>query len=63
MCGDRQKRERKFEWIRDRNGDPKKMQNGSYVMQNDDGACYVFDVETIDRVKALLNEIREFENG
>lgn len=59
MCD---KRKRKYEWIRDREGKPKKMHNGGYVMQNENSACFGFDVETIGRVKELLDEIRELEN-
>lgn len=59
MCD---KRKRKYEWIRDREGKPKKMHNGGYVMQSKDGACFSFDAETIDQVKELLDEIRELEN-
>jgi len=61
MCNDCQKRERKYEWIRDREGKPKKMRTGGYVMQNEDGACFGFDSTTIDRVKELLDEIRELK--
>ncbi len=61
MCDDCQKRERKYEWIRDREGKPKKMRTGGYVMQNEDGACYGFDAASIGRVKELLDEIRELE--
>lgn len=61
MCDDCQKRERKYEWIRDREGKPKKMRTGGYIMQNEDGVCYGFDVETIGRVKELLDEIKETE--
>jgi len=59
MCNGSQKRERKYEWIRGREGAPKKMHNGGYVMQNESGACFSFDVETIDQVKELLDEIKE----
>lgn len=52
---------RKYEWIRDREGNPKKMQNGGYVMQDVNGSCAVFDVETAGRVKELLDEITDFE--
>jgi len=60
-CDDWPRRERSFEWIRDREGKPKKMRSGGYVMQNEYGACFGFDVETIGRVKELLDEIRELE--
>lgn len=63
MCKDCQKRERKYEWIRNREGNPRKMKTGGYVMQDENGACFGFNVETIDRVKKLLDEIRELENG
>ena len=62
MCGDCQKRERKYDWIRDREGKPKKMVADGYVMQNESGACFGFDVETIDQVKELLDEIGATEN-
>lgn len=61
MCNGCEKRERKYEWIRDRNGNPKKMHNGSYVLQDENGACFGFDVSTIDRVKELLDEIKGLE--
>lgn len=61
MCKEYQTRNRTYEWIRDRNGDPKKMHVGGYVMQNENDACFVFDVETIDKVKKLLDEIKELE--
>ena len=62
MCDGCQKHERKYDWIRDREGAPKKMQNGGYVMQNENDVCFSFDVETIDQVKELLDEIGEAEN-
>lgn len=62
MCKECQTRNRTYEWIRDRNGDPKKMHSGGYVLQDQNGACFGFDVSTIDRVKELLNEIKDLEN-
>ena len=61
MCEECGKAKRNFTWIRDREGTPKKMRTGGYVMQNEDGACFGFDVETLDIVRALLDEIEALE--
>ena len=58
MCEDC-RRERTYDWIRDRNGKPKLTPNGSYVMQNENSANYGFTVETLDRVRELLDEIEK----
>ena len=62
MCDDcGRERKRNYTWIRNREGEPKKMRTGAYVMQNEDGACFGFDVETLHIVRALLDEIEELE--
>ena len=62
MCDGCQKRERTYDWIRDGDGLPKLTPNGSYVMQNESGAYYGFTVETLDRVRELLDEIEEMNS-
>ena len=59
MCEDCQQRERTYDWIRDRNGKPKLTWNGSYVMQNENSACFGFTTKTLDRVRELLDEIEK----
>ena len=58
-CGVKQKRN--YTWIRDREGAPKKMRTGGYVMQNENSACFGFDVETLQIVRDLLDEIEALE--
>ena len=60
MCDDCD-RKRNYTWIRNHEGEPKKMRTGGYVMQNEDGACFGFDVETLAIVRALLDEIETLE--
>ena len=62
MCKDCGRRKRNYKWIRNREGEPKKMATGGYVMQNEDGACFGFDVESLNQVRELLNEIEELES-
>ena len=61
MCKDCGKRQRNFTWIRNREGEPKKMRTGGYVMQDEHGACFGFDVETLNIVRGLLDEIEALE--
>jgi len=61
MCEECGGKKRNYTWIRDREGNPKKMRTGGYVMQNEDGACFGFDVETLSIVRALLDEIEVLE--
>jgi len=61
MCEECGGKKRNYTWIRDREGNPKKMRTGGYVMQNEDGACFGFDVETLSIVRALLDEIEALE--
>ena len=55
------KRKRSYDWIRNGDGTPRRTPNGSYVMQNEHSAYYGFTVETLDQVRALLDEIEELD--
>lgn len=58
MSGE-QKRDCSYDWIRDREGNPRRNANGTYTMVEKMGACFVFTPETIPRVQELLEEIED----
>ena len=61
MCKECGRPEKNYTWIRNREGEPKRMRTGGYVMQDEWGACFGFDVETLHIVRALLDEIEALE--
>ena len=61
MCKDCGKRERTYDWARDKDGKPKLTPNGSYMMVCDMGAYYGFTVDTLHIVRKLLDEIEALE--
>lgn len=63
MCENCQKRQRTYDWVRNPDGTPRLTKNGSYVMQNEDSAYYGFTIDTLDQVRALLNEIENLDQN
>ncbi len=51
-----------FEWIRDGNGKIKRTPNGGYVMINEVGCCYGFNLDKIDDFRKMFDELEEQEN-
>jgi hypothetical protein len=47
-----------YDWIRDREGTPRRNANGTFTMQNEAGACFSFTPATIKQVQELLEEIK-----
>jgi len=58
-CGERQ---RSYDWARDRDGKPKLTPNNSYMMVDDMGAYFGFNIETLPLVRKLLDEIEAIES-
>lgn len=57
MCDSCQKRQRDYDWARDGNGQPKLTPNNSYMMVDDMGAYFGFNIETLPKIRELLDEI------
>ena len=62
MCESCQQRKRDYDWARDGEGKPKITANGSYMMVDDMGAYYGFTIDTLEKVRALLDEIEQLHD-
>jgi hypothetical protein len=51
------KRKCSYDWIRDREGNPRQNANGTYTMVEKMGACSAFTSEVLDQVCGLFKEI------